>query len=89
VKGEGLYEHHYRHDDHALIAAMVRELHHRAWIVSYDATPQVLDLYRGLRRQQYGLAYSAQDRYAGSEVIFYSPSLTVPKVENPSKVRAA
>jgi DNA adenine methylase len=89
VKGEGLYEHHYRHDDHALIATMVREMHQRAWLVSYDAVPQVLDLYRGLRRQQYDLAYSAQDRYAGSEVIFYSPSLTVPKVENPSKVRAA
>jgi DNA adenine methylase len=57
--------------------------------VSYDAAPQVLDLYQGLRRQQYDLAYSAQDRYAGSEVIFYSPSLTVPKVDNPSRVRAA
>lgn len=89
AKGEGLYEHHYRHDDHALIAAMVRELHQRAWLVSYDAVPQVLQLYRGLRRQQYDLAYSAQDRYAGSEVIFYSPSLIVPRVENPSKVSAA
>jgi DNA adenine methylase len=89
VKGKGLYEHHYCHYDHALIAAMMRELQQRAWLVSYDAVPQVLDFYRGFRRQRYDLAYSAQNRYAGSEVIFYSPSLTVPKVENPSKVRAA
>lgn len=89
VKGKGLYEHHYRHEDHALIAGMVREMDQRTWVVSYDAAPAILDLYRGLRRQQYDLAYSAQDRYAGSEVIFYSPRLTVPKVENPSKVQVA
>jgi len=89
LKGEGLYEHHYTHDDHARIATMVRDLEERKWLVSYDAVPQVLDFYRGLRRQQYDLAYSAQDRYAGFEVIFYSPSLIVPKVNNPSKISAA
>ena len=89
VKGEGLYEHHYQHDDHALIAGLVKQLKRPAWVVSYDAAPEVLRLYRGFRRQQYALAYSAQDRYAGSEVIFFAPQLQVPRVDNPSRLRAA
>jgi len=88
VKGGDLYEHHYRHDDHALIAGMVRQLEKPAWVVSYDAAPEILRLYRGFRRQEYDLAYSAQDRYAGSEVMFFGPRLHVPRVDNPSKVCA-
>ena len=88
VKGGDLYEHHYRHDDHTLIAGMVRQLEKPAWVMSYDAAPEILRLYRGFRRQEYDLAYSAQDRYAGSEVMFFGPRLHVPRVNNPSKVCA-
>jgi DNA adenine methylase len=88
VKGGGLYEHHYRHEDHALIARMVRKLEKPAWVVSYDAAPEILDLYRGLRRQEYDLAYSAQEHYAGTEVMFFGPKLHVPRVDNPSRVWA-
>src|SRR3546814_17224919 len=35
LKGKGLYEHHYEHDDHAGIAKKVRKIK-QSWIVSYD-----------------------------------------------------
>lgn len=89
VKGEGLYEHHYGEEDHRDIAKLVGGLgRDRFWIVSYDASPTILKLYGRFRHQQYDLAYSAQDRYAGSEVIFYSPGLKVPRVANPAKLTA-
>jgi DNA adenine methylase len=87
VKGGGLYEHHYHHHDHVLIAGMVKQLEKPAWVVSYDAAPEILRLYRGFRRQEYDLAYSAQERYAGTEVMFFGPQLRVPIVDNPAKVR--
>ncbi len=80
VKGRGLYEHHYRHDDHAIVANIMRQLERPAWVVSYDAAPEILRLYRGFRRHKYDLAYSAQQRYRGSEVIFFGPQLRVPRV---------
>ena len=88
VKGGALYEHHYKHDDHAQVAQLVREMRERCWVVSYDATPKILELYKGHRHQLYDLSYSAQARYAGSEVIFFAPGLDVPKVENPARISA-
>ena len=85
VKGAGLYEHFYKHDDHVRIATIVRHLD-RPWVVSYDAAPQILKLYSGHARIRYGLTYSAADRYAGAEVMFFSPALAVPKVATPANV---
>src|SRR3546814_16019952 len=44
LKGKGLYEHHYEHDDHAGIAKKVRKIK-QSWIVSYDKEPQIRALY--------------------------------------------
>jgi DNA adenine methylase len=86
VKGEGLYEHHYTHKDHVAIARHVSAMEHHPWVVSYDAAPEILQLYRGFRRLRYDLAYSVQDRYSGSEVMFVSPMLKIPAVSHPARV---
>lgn len=84
VKGEGLYDNFYSPDDHAAVAAMVRELAH-PWIVSYDAVPQIMRLYAGLDSIRYSLSYSVNTRCLGSEVMFFSPGLERPE-ESPGKV---
>ncbi|MFI5340927.1 MAG: DNA adenine methylase [Candidatus Methylomirabilales bacterium] len=86
VKGGGLYEHHYTHQDHATIARIVSRLGDYAWVVSYDAAPEILRLYGRFRCVRYDLSYSAQDRYSGSEVIFLSPKLKLPAVSHPARV---
>lgn len=86
VKGQGLYQNAYAPEDHAEIAHEVIELE-RPWLVSYDAAPEIMDLYAGHTVLTYGLCYSAADRYRGSEAMFYSPGLVWPDVSTPANVR--
>ena len=89
VKGQGLYQNYYTHDDHVRIARLVATKLKRPWIVSYDHAPEIVGMYPGFASIVYGLNYSAQERYEGAEVIFFSDRLQVPEVENPSRLRAA
>lgn len=85
VKGEGLYENSYQGDDHAEIAWLVRNVN-QPWTVSYDAVPEIFELYKGFRQIVYDLSYSAAERYRGSEVMFFSPGLELPAVESPANI---
>lgn len=87
VKGEGLYEHHYVPTDHEHIAQLITSRVTQPWIVSYDAHPTIRTLYQGYRSIGYRLSYSAQERYAGSEVMFFSPGIRIPLVAHPAHVR--
>jgi len=89
IKGEGLYEDHYLHEDHVKIARLVKKRIKNPWIVSYDTAPEIIRLYSGHRSKRYDLSYSAQDRYAGSEIMFFSGSLVIPRVSDPTRVRSA
>lgn len=85
VKGAGLYEDHYQHNDHVTIAKLIRQVKH-PWLVSYDAALPLFELYKGLKRVRYGLSYSAGDRYRGSEVMFFGPSVSRPHGVLPANV---
>jgi DNA adenine methylase len=85
AKGNGLYEDRYTPNDHATIASLVAIIK-QPWIVSYDDVPQIKDLYRGYRKLTYSISYSAQLRYSGAEVMFFSPTLVIPRIENPAHV---
>jgi DNA adenine methylase len=88
-KGQDLYENHYFHEDHSSIAKLVREKIKLPWIVSYDHTPKIMEMYKGCPTITYGINYSAQNRYKGAEAMFFSEKLVVPDVENPANLRAA
>lgn len=89
VKGQGLYENHYKHADHVEIANLVRTNIQLPWIVSYDHAPEIVAMYRGCPTIEYGINYSAQDRYKGAEVMFFSKDLVIPDIKNPANLRAA
>jgi DNA adenine methylase len=88
VKGKGLYEDHYQHDDHEVISRLVAKLK-RPWIVSYDNTPEIRKLYTAFRNREFGLRYSAQARYEGSEIMFFAPRMRIPAEIVPSRAQAA
>jgi DNA adenine methylase len=88
VKGKGLYEDHYKHQDHELIANLVATID-RPWIVSYDNTPEIRGFYESYRHRQFGLRYSAQSRYEGAEIMFFAHGLRVPAKVTPSRAQAA
>lgn len=81
MKGQELYENHYSHDDHVKLASLIPIQIKQPWIVSYDYCPQVTALYGQYRSIQYNLSYSAQERYLGSEIMFFSHSIVIPATE--------
>lgn len=78
VKGEGLYDNFYAPEDHQAVATAVLGLKH-PWVVSYDAAPEIIEMYGDARSLRYRLSYSAHERQAGSEVMFYSDDLHIPE----------
>lgn len=89
VKGKGLYQNHYLHDDHIAIAKLVKKDIKLPWIVSYDHAPEIVGMYKGCPTIEYGINYSAQERYKGAEVMFFSAKLKVPDIKNPADLKAA
>jgi DNA adenine methylase len=83
VKGqERLYANYYEDSDHVVIAKAIQRLP-RPWIVSYDDVSAVRRLYENRRSIRYRIPYTAQVRYEGREVLFFSDKLTVPVVRSP------
>lgn len=87
VKGKGLYINHYNHEDHLEVSKVVQYDIKTPWIVSYDNTPEISDMYK-TQSLVYGINYSAQDRYKGSEAMFFSEHLKIPSTEDPTKMKA-
>lgn len=84
VKGQALYRNFYCHDDHLAIALFLqRRSFPRKWIVSYDDVEAIRQMYRAASRLQYGLHYTAQIRYDGSEVMFFRSGMKLPKAGLP------
>ncbi len=86
LKSQRLYANHYSDEDHGTLAKLVGTIA-QPWIVSYDFAPRIMNLYARYESTVYNLNYSAQNRYSGSEVMFYSPKLQRPNVDDPSKVK--
>jgi DNA adenine methylase len=79
VKGAGLYRNSYKHQDHEKIARLLASSKfRRPWIVSYDNADEIRTMYSYARSFTYGLHYTAQQRYIGSEVMFFSDRLAPP-----------
>lgn len=79
VKGSGLYRNFYKHADHECIAKLLGSpKFRRPWIVSYDNVDEIRLMYEYARSFTYGLNYTAQRRYIGAEVMFFSDRLKAP-----------
>ncbi len=79
IKGKGLYRNYYEYNDHLAIAQALQSKHFRCpWIVSYDNTAEIREMYQSRKEFSYGLNYTAQRHYVGSEVMFFSQQVKVP-----------
>lgn len=79
VKGAGLYRNFYKHEDHVRIAKLLgSDRFRRPWVVSYDNAEEIKEMYAYATPYAYGLNYTAQRRYTGSEVMFFSSSIEAP-----------
>jgi DNA adenine methylase len=82
VKGQRLYDNHYKHDDHAEIAKVVQKYIKQPWIVSYDNCENISELYCRRRQHIYTLNYSASRATVGSEIMIYGDTVEIPEVES-------
>jgi DNA adenine methylase len=80
-----IHQNAYSHQDHEDVASCVGVLR-GPWIVTYDAAPQIRALYQRFPCVRYDLNYSAQARYRGREVMFFSCRLIQPRVPTPASV---
>ncbi len=79
VKGKGLYRNFYKHDDHEAIAKTIQKKNFKfPWVVSYDNAEEICAMYELSKSLSYGLNYTAQRRYVGNEVMFFSRKIIVP-----------
>lgn len=79
VKGQRLYANYYNDKNHAEIANLLPTMPFR-WLVSYDDAPQIRKLYDSYPNLAYTLRYTAAERQQGTEVMFFSNQLVIPKL---------
>jgi DNA adenine methylase len=76
-KGSSLYTSFYRASDHAVLAQQILKLE-RPWVVTYDNTPEIDELYRSRARYTFDVNYSVQTKRMSSELLIASPELILP-----------
>jgi len=74
-KAGSLYMNYFRANDHAALAKDLNEKSAGHWLLTYDAVPQVSELYGDRRVRQFGLNYSAHRVTKATEVAVLSDSL--------------
>lgn len=90
VKGRGLYRNFYVHEDHLAIAKLLQSQEFaRPWVVSYDNAEEICAMYQMSQGLTYSLNYTAQKRYIGSEVMFFSGDLAIDEKSIPQSKIAA
>ncbi|NFH89777.1 DNA adenine methylase [Clostridium botulinum] len=75
-KGASLYTNFYKHEDHLSLAKKIQNIKYHSWILTYDNTENIKNMYIGFKKEVYKLNYSVQKKHKGEEVIFYSRTLT-------------
>ena len=80
IKGQGLYRNFYNHDDHVQIREILDTIVGKPWVVSYDNTPEIEDIYSKYRQQVFDLQYTAQTKRVASEIMIYSNQVIIPDV---------
>ncbi|MBL0690427.1 MAG: DNA adenine methylase [Alphaproteobacteria bacterium] len=73
-KGYQLYRNHYKHEDHQNLANLIKKIE-GYWVISYDNTIQIKEMYKEFKNRTFGLTYFAGNIKEGKEIIFFSKSI--------------
>ncbi|ELL9332433.1 DNA adenine methylase [Vibrio fluvialis] len=77
VKGKGLYQNFFIHDDHCRLFDEIKKIK-QPWIVTYDDVVQIRDIYQEFNPSSFDLTYTAQVKGKGKEVIIHQPKIKKP-----------
>lgn len=82
-KGELLYLNAYEHEDHANLAwALSKSDPSERWVLTYDNTEKIKEMYQGSRSKVYSLNYFAHHAKVGSELLITPHELILPSAVN-------
>lgn len=82
LKGKSLYINHYDHEDHKKVSDLIKSINNIHWIVSYDNNPKIRNFYKDIKQKiEYSLLHTAHKAKMGKEILFFSETLTVPKLK--------
>lgn len=70
-KGQSLYTNFYKHDDHADIATKLKKTN-LPWLLTYDNTPEISELYSNFNQYYFDINYSAARKRRGTELFITS-----------------
>lgn len=76
-KGPGLYENSYTEDDHRGVAEKIGSCEF-PWMVTYDNSPLIIELYKDFDMYLMDVGYSAASVKVGSELLIAGPGIAVP-----------
>lgn len=79
-KGQSLYTNFYKHDDHVNIATKLKKTS-LAWLLTYDNTPEISDLYNEFNQYYFNINYSAAKKRKGTELFITSNDFCLLKHE--------
>ena len=77
-KGPELYKNFFDKEDHAKIAQLILNGVPGDWIITYDDTPEIIELYKKQCIRRYDLNYSAANTGKSSEVIVFNDNRFCP-----------
>ena len=76
-KGSSLYYSHYKDADHKKLAKFLNRNYKQNWVLTYDNTDQIRNLYPDRKQQTFSINYHASKPKIGSEVMIFSDSINL------------
>jgi len=73
-KGKELYQNFFEHEDHIALYKSIMKID-LPWMVTYDNTPEVYEIYKEHNPHLFSLNYSVQSKRKGSELLILAPGL--------------
>lgn len=82
LKAKSLYMNHYNDSSHRMVSDKIKSIENISWIVSYDNTKQIKELYKECKMKEYSFKHTAYEVRNGKELLFFSPDLKEPRINN-------
>jgi len=82
LKAQSLYMNHYNDADHKMISHKIKSIKDISWIVSYDNTKEIQNLYKQCKKKEYSFKHTAYEVRNGQELLFFSRDLKEPRIKN-------
>lgn len=82
LKANSLYLNHYLPENHKDVSEVIKSITDINWIVSYDNVKEIRDLYEDCIQKEFEFYHTAYEIRQGKEILFFSPNLKMPEVED-------